>query len=379
MEKYTKLIDWIKNNGGYIDDTIYIEIIEDGNRTMKVSQNRSIGDILIKIPKKCTITTDETEEFHLKISHKLLQEFSKGDESFYKDYLNILPSLNQFSTHPFYKYTDMKKIENISNYVYNYLNRFHISVDYFYENYVKNDEHLPNEFKTIEWCKYVLILNSTRAWGTYGFVPVIDMIQHSFNLSDLNCVLENESGELIFLNRKDLNRMNELSLGYNTYPNLDLYLNYNIYNRTDIGYIPIHCTLDKNSEIYQFQKDCLKRYNFETINDKITLILMNDFNPMNVLISRIMQMTEIDLKLLSTLYNFEKSDDLNNLNFSNTVSMRNEYITIKYLINTINQLKIPIQNRDYEYETIINLIDTHNTILDKNINYLKQYWQSLLE
>lgn len=382
MEQFNNLVNWIKENGGYIDDDIYLEVVGEGNRTLRTSQDKNNSEILIKIPKKCTITEKEdTENFNAKISLKLLQEFSKGDESFYKYYLHILPSPDQLSTHPFYKYDekDLEKIKDISIYVYNYLNSFHIRVDEFYEKYVKDDVNIKDKFKTKEWSKYVLTLSITRSWGIYGFIPVIDMIQHGLNLAELNCVSQNDEGKLCFLNRKNLTKDCELSHIYNTYSNINLYLNYNILNNTGTSFIPFQAKLNNNDKLHQYQKDCLKVNGFDNIDNDITFIFLEEFNNLCLIISRILQMTEIDMKILPTIYGYDSEEDLNKIDFKSVVSMRNEFITVKFLINVINSLKIPIQNRDYEYETIINLIDKHNELLDKNLNYLKKYWQSLIE
>lgn len=384
IEKFENLVNWIKENGGEVDDDIFIDLVDEGNRTLKVSDNKYPNNLLIKVPKKCTIRCENeiNRETKYIISLKLLKEFNKGKESFYFPYLDILPTNDELYSHPIYKYNeaDIEEIKEISDAVYNTLTAYNNDINKFYDNYIKENEELRDEYKTLSWARYIITLYHSRSWNVLGFIPLLDMIQHSTDPQEMSSVLSQEDGSLGFVNRKKLGKGGEMSHCYSLFSKINLYLNYGIDVNFEINYVPFTLTMNPENKLYDYKIACLKANNLYSGNNNLSFLCNESpFLPRVLIMMRILQLTEFDLKMLRVFKNMKDEEQLEPLVFENNIlSIENEYNSVKFLINYLENNKLQVKSRNMKYKNLINILDNINEILDNKIENLKNYWKSLL-
>lgn len=167
-EKYNKFFEWIRSNGGYIDPDIYIYENENGsNQRVVKTRVKKVNTEVMSIPQKCCMLNFEKN--NIEIMKTMLKEL-QNPNSFYKPYLDILPSFESFKNHPFliFNEDDILPIKEICYEASVHLEKLFICFD------IAKKELKCSE----ELAKYVFLLYITRSWST-GFMPLIDMMQHS--------------------------------------------------------------------------------------------------------------------------------------------------------------------------------------------------------
>jgi hypothetical protein len=186
--KFSVLIEWIRENGGYISDSLSI-LCDKNGRSVVANCEIDEGEELFKIPESVLMGSNETyvrerwegsnitnETVHVVT---LLVEKEKPD-SFYKPYIDFLPSREEFDEHPVIQRMNTDKCDFIVTPLWNICSE---TVTFIKNEYSKvsslNDETPLLENLVFEEFCWGYIVYLTRAWSEHGLVPFADLLNHS--------------------------------------------------------------------------------------------------------------------------------------------------------------------------------------------------------
>lgn len=231
-EKFENVVRWVEENGGYVDKDIYLYVYENGDRCLKTKKYKDDKEVLFRIPYECYIQGKSWYE----VCVKLLNEFSKGKDSFYYPYLCMLPTISDFKDYPLFKYNEDEiiVIQKLNKECGRLLQDCYKRI-YTLEQIVKN-LLLPEYFKNRHLLKYVISLCNTRFFGTAGLIPIVDMLQHVQQKESCNVIIQIQD-ETIVDNLYKLNTGDSLTFCYRPGSMADLYITYGIPPILDVNYI----------------------------------------------------------------------------------------------------------------------------------------------
>lgn len=251
--KFTKLKNWIVNNGGYIGNITLSNTIY--GRSYISTKNINADDVIVKIPNKLWI-----DEYNLNVRHMkkldscekiilaLILEIRKGSNSFYYPYINLLPSYEEFQCHPLYECDfnfDSYLITEWKLICPDFAQRIISLIKLYYQSYSNIQFY---SFITHDEFKYVYLIYLTRNWNK--FVPGADLFQHRCSNSlmgyDDDNIFKIQSGD-------NYSNGDTIYINYGNKNNIDLLFQYGFKTNTD--YIPIkfdnteyYLTLDINGD-----------------------------------------------------------------------------------------------------------------------------------
>lgn len=158
--KFQALVNWVRENGGYVDKDVYVD-----GQLLRCKKDKLPLEVLIRIPYPLAIK-GESWIYH---TIELLNEIGKGKESFYYPYIDMLPSMFEMKEHPFFKFKedDIQHIEKINLEASLLLKNLYKDYNQLKEKGCSQDE---------EMLKYAIIITSCRARERDGFTPVLDML-----------------------------------------------------------------------------------------------------------------------------------------------------------------------------------------------------------
>jgi hypothetical protein len=206
---FQKLLDWSQENGVIIYGEL--ELIGQDNRSIITKKDIPKDEIIIKFPKKLTIGSIIS----------LLNEILKGDQSKFNIYLSMLPKklnlpINKIS----YLKVDHPEISKT-------FKNYNDGIEELYSQIVSLD--IPEKYKSREYITYLYNLYNTRCWRHYGFVPLVDLFQHS-NQPNIFIDTKSDDKYFIVITLKDIVTGEELMHRYNDFDPFKLYLFYGIDN-----------------------------------------------------------------------------------------------------------------------------------------------------
>jgi len=395
--KFEKLKKWIIDNGGNVDEDIYIDVISDGVRGLKVAQKKLQNQVLISVNKKCTIISDRKVEGiseQVMCCLKFIQEYSGGKESFYFPYFDILPTIEDLKKDQhqlmIFDETDYPQLQKISpKLVQGHLEAtFHKEVKTLFK-LICEDSDLDERFKTLDLVKYALTLYHSRAWGNFGFIPLTDMTNHK-NDPDCSGHVENPKDRNVinFSIPKPLNKGDEILWQYNFFSPVQLYMNYNINPDLLPNHqltLPIEFKLDEDTEINRLRRKLIRKNRLN--RDKTTYIftvngMFKDINRIFPTI-RVAALDENDMVLLRL--NCEKDEEKEVVPFmvNMPICIDNEFRCIKTLLKYLRDCDIcgeelDSKKFDKKYLTLIKTLNTQYKIVHKNISDLETYWLGMI-
>lgn len=347
------LIKWVEDNGGFVDKDIYLHTYPNGDRSLKSKKFKHYDDVIIRIPYNCFITGSSWIECCIKLTN----EFYKKDKSFYYPYLAMLPKISAFSEYPLFKFSSKDDI-NIINNIYpecaNLLKILYSEIDEL--STIINNLEFPPEFKTLEWKKYIIALHHTRAWKV-GFIPVLDLIQHTQSETNKTC------NSILFIKEESVifskNIQPDLDLYYCYRPGniADFYISYGIPPILDINCVNIHISIDNMSQI---QKDLMIKFNY-------------GLNPISLNFAE----KDIDLDTLKKARILTFDEDKINDDFPTTTTLENNKNAIKLIILVLKKSFQKLPEIKYEkYNIIYDIVNKHNEIIEKSIKEFQAYWMN---
>lgn len=340
--KYEKLFDWIRENNGYIDPDIYIFENENKERVLK-TKNKKVNIEAIVIPKKCCLLNEGDV---IGLMKKLLNEL-QNPSSFYKPYIDVLPLPESFTTHPFMNFNedDVPTIKKICNEAGEYLEKLHISF-----NIIKTALNCAESI-----AKYIFLLYNTRSWST-GFIPVIDMMNHSDIMFNIKPIITNETCFKAITEVCD----NELINCYRSASFIELYMFYNIPFGTNHDLTKIYFNIN---DVNKDQIDFLKNNSLYSepmyfyFNDSIVL---STFQKARILTK--------EKNLIPCKYTHRGFNCL-----------VNDKDAIKYIFEILNQSMVTKpQNISQKFKIFEHMTDRQNKILENTRNSYIDYWKSYI-
>lgn len=395
--EYDNLIKWFKENGGYINDKLYIHYDEKtNNRTVKTKEDIQIGELLFTTPQELIfspslitsipkISKKELEKYkedNLKLIVVLSYHLSIGEKSKFKIFLDLLPKMEDFKNHPLNLYNEdqYNKIAEISEYYARKIKEYHQVINENYEKIKKYNKVLPESEITFEKIKYYFLIVSTRDWDI-GMVPFADMFQHKNSsnifLQEVN-LINNYSNNNPYIIPKD----EEVFINYGHKIDENLLLDYGFIHDDDddrIIHIDLVHSLQPNNSI-----NILKINEFKKIEDKKAFLKMN----------------EIDNNILSKLRILMLSkEDLFKLNldipyYESLISIENEKDTLKILLKMIDKNRDKYLKVCQGYQKVFEIIEKGDDgsllykisfiiyktleIFEKSKFCIKDYWLELL-
>jgi len=241
---YKDLIDWIRKNEGYIDSDLVIEKTDTGERLIRTTTDKKALSTIVQIPEKCIIGGENPVE----ICCMLMNEITKGESSVYYPYIRTLPTKEQLQHLPLYKFDegDAKAILQISDSIGKKFMSMYMMMYKLQEQF---DYLFSPQFATKEWAKYCTALYYSRCWQNIGFVPFVELFNHSYpndNITYVEQTMEDKDtiapSKQFNLQCKKLEAGTELKLCYKCTSHTDLYLYYGITN-DDTNLIEINVEL----------------------------------------------------------------------------------------------------------------------------------------
>jgi len=222
MQKYENCLAWALNHGLNIDSRIERKQVN-GVYGMYAKENIPKDTVIASFPKKKLIPnrtdvnypngTPET----IKRCHAAAIELSKGKASAYFGCVASFESIEALHSHSFYFFSneELKFIEDLNPVLYKLILESKHVVDTAKQHIQALDPEL-NENDIIQ-----TVLNSfSRSWGQNGFVPVLDLFNHSdrkgLNLKNLLnekighvTGVDYQAGEQIFINYSKKDMLNQ--------------------------------------------------------------------------------------------------------------------------------------------------------------------------
>lgn len=236
--KLTTLIQWIRDNGGYIHPNLERRIDNNGVAGIYTTADIPANESLIRVPNKLCIT-DKTHhspnwEIRIKTIYSILKELQTRD-SFYANVLTTMPELEEYQkSHPFLSMTDEEKTR-AEGYCVIYKS-FRESYEANYRDVYKLIRDFDPKCTDEEILRaYMLVV--TRSWpGVYA--PYMDMFNHSIQYGAVNTV-RNDSQELYTAVAYPAN--SQIYISYGIKDVLSLAYDYAFYDNEDFSIaIPRH-------------------------------------------------------------------------------------------------------------------------------------------
>ena len=183
QEKWNDLKSWIESFGGFLHPNIELRQTPVGRSVFSTGQ---IDGKVFNLTKTLCLNAEnsgvtiDSEVFNFKESVviALLTEYYKPN-SFWTPYLNLLPHLREFSTHPIFL-RHIGKFPNVSPTISQVVEICYQEFQKFEENlqkYISQTALFENcQTSDILWA-YLCVI--TRMWSSLGLVPFADLLQHS--------------------------------------------------------------------------------------------------------------------------------------------------------------------------------------------------------
>jgi hypothetical protein len=375
-QKFSDLKNWIESNGGWINQKVTLTQTEWGRSV--IATDTIMDEKIFTVPRHLTIKPENSGividesifgDFRERVIVSLLFEYHKPN-SFWTPYLNLLPSLGEFSNHPqFLHYCG--KFPKISESIYNMVDssttRLHDFIKKF-KDYNDKINIVPIcTDEEIIWAYFCVI---TRMWSEVGLVPFADLMQHS-----------NQSSMGIIFEEKDLFMKGSFENGTQVYDNycvdddFTLFCNFGFVDNSQVCVIPTMFLFEERSK----NLDVIVNGFLES--SKIEKLKFLSFGINNLIMKylRINFIDEMDLKTI----------DLGSNIGDQVISLNNELKCLKKI-----KFRLNVILSELEYEKIVLQKDTYDIsgpefqvwrLVDKIHNlkvsldkFANDYWQDFL-
>jgi len=368
LNKNKKLIQWVKENDGFIHEDIYIntQIYQNNvHRCIYYKNQQKIkkNDRLTSIPKKLVINDELFKNIPtinafvknlndhaynakildgkaLKTIFVLICEKIKGASSFFHPYINILPKFNVFDDYPLNVYlksvSTFDRVDSINPLFMEKLREMHkellLIVDILekYDNQYLISDKTKNFNDLIKWAYFIY---KTRTWKN-GLVPFNDMFNHN-NHSNIALSLHSnqKKGESFYTFNADKQFESkkdefEIFINYMHFNTIDLFLHYNFVHKADVNFLYIPFKFKTTTEFNKQKTNEIKKHNLS--HNKI--LISNDGPSKDLFkILRILSLTQ---KEYSQQIGIQKDNKYNDV-----ISYQNESKSIRLLFKIILDIK----------------------------------------
>jgi hypothetical protein len=371
--KFNNLCNWISTNGGYVNPKLSL-INGKFGRTVIANQKIENEDIftlpksLVLNHENCNLNIEDDKFTHRDLTViSLLKEYYKPN-SFWKDYLNLLPSLSEFKDHPLVIYIK-GNFPNVSENVSIKIEKLHSEFVSLYDKFTElNNKNKIVESFTRNELLWAFLATSTRMWTNIGLVPFADLLQHS---NSSNMILSDRDSSF-FMMSESIGEGEEVFDNYALNDDLTLFTNFGFVENSDVAVISINFIFDETI-LDSLKSSILNRKKIAPIN--ISSLGINQ-NLMRFI--RINLIDEHDLKLINL-----SDDELGN----SIISLENELRCLRKVKNrsnyflSENEIKFIQGDReslsDIEKQ-IFDLLSKINNLKVQINQFINNYWMSLL-
>ncbi len=371
--KFNNLCNWISTNGGYVNPKLSL-INGKFGRTVIANQKIENEDIftlpksLVLNHENCNLNIEDNKFTHRDLTViSLLKEYYKPN-SFWKDYLNLLPSLSEFKDHPLVIYIK-GNFPNVSENVSIKIEKLHSEFVSLYDKFTElNNKNKIVESFTRNELLWAFLATSTRMWTNIGLVPFADLLQHS---NSSNMILSDRDSSF-FMMSESIGEGEEVFDNYALNDDLTLFTNFGFVESSDVAVISINFIFDETI-LDSLKSSILNRKKIAPIN--ISSLGINQ-NLMRFI--RINLIDEHDLKLINL-----SDDELGN----SIISLENELRCLRKVKNrsnyflSENEIKFIQGDReslsDIEKQ-IFDLLSKINNLKVQINQFINNYWMSLL-
>lgn len=344
--KYEVMFEWIRQNGGYIDEDLFIHENESEERIVKTKKRKENVD-LITIPKKCCIEGDN----QLEIMKNILKEISTPN-SFYKPYLDTLPLFSSFSNCVFLNFEakDVSIIKTINE-----------EAGFHFENQLNFFGIVKKELNCSEnMAKYIFLLCTTRSWST-GFVPLVDLMQHSESRCNIQTLSKAKNDYKISALKIGVNE--EVINCYRNGSFIEMFVNYNIPFGNKDDFLKIYFQID---DALPEQIEFLKK------NNLYSEPMYLNFNEDIVLLT----LQKARILTQKNLFDFKEKFSY----YKGFCSVENDKEALKYIFMIIKESMIfeSDERLSEKYKVFENISDRFNEILVKSKQKYCDFWLEYL-
>lgn len=371
--KFNNLCNWISTNGGYVNPKLSL-INGKFGRTVIANQKIENEDIftlpksLVLNHENCNLNIEDDKFTNRDLTViSLLKEYYKPN-SFWKDYLNLLPSLSEFKDHPLVIYIK-GNFPNVSENVSIKIEKLHSEFVSLYDKFTElNNKNKIVESFTRNELLWAFLATSTRMWTNIGLVPFADLLQHS---NSSNMILSDRDSSF-FMMSESIGEGEEVFDNYALNDDLTLFTNFGFVESSDVAVISINFIFDETI-LDSLKSSILNRKKIAPIN--ISSLGINQ-NLMRFI--RINLIDEHDLKLINL-----SDDELGN----SIISLENELRCLRKVKNrsnyflSENEIKFIQGDReslsDIEKQ-IFDLLSKINNLKVQINQFINNYWMSLL-
>ena len=383
--KFERLLDWVRENGGFIHSSIYLDDQDPDNRVIRVKCPHQFNTELIKIPSKCCLGSDKavSEEKSANLINTcvhLIVQLAQGEKSFWAPFLEMFPTADNLSHLPLYKHTrhELADLQQVSPIFAGQLGQYFRETDTVLAKLKERDD-IPKEFKEYHCALYAVAIYHSRAWDSKGFIPVIDLIQHENNIGlSNNVVLGQEHNS--FVTRTFLKKDEELTWFYSINNNLVLYANYGIPDVLAKVFIPASLIFDLEADttVSRYQRDCLEA-NKVAIQKELKIIYTDDgIHSDALVVARILQLDERDLGYIRA----DNDGELKPLVFKDRaiVSARNETAMLRALMKQLRDYREQMESsrENPKYPEITGFVEKNRAVVNTCIEQLEDHWRQVL-
>jgi len=394
MNEFENLKKWIFENGGFVHDALELNQVDKNNRFIYAKQIIPKNQKIFYISDKCCITNTSDEKIFQReelgiirkdiiIIKKFVEEKLKGQKSFYLPYLQSLPDISSFYSHPlfiaYYKQNILEQWKNI-NILVNIL-----------ELKCKLLQKITSFFKT-EYPSYseqdviyAYFIYITRAWGN-GLVPLADLFQHSihsemfldFNISEYNfdCQL---------INKKNIDHNEIIYENYGIYDESSFLFNFGFIENLEknINDIPRFFILNLSFEFEYKYKNSIYEYLISFYIEKLQLkskkYYLTNLGISNDLLQyyRIKNLSLNDIKNIDLLQeNLGKEmicleNDKNALSELKTTLLNNKNNPKQIELSKEIEKKYDPNTPEYKLAKITII---YESIIESNLKFIENYW-----
>jgi hypothetical protein len=371
--KFNNLCNWMSTNGGFVNPKLSL-INGQFGRTVIANQKIENEDIftlpknLVLNHENCDLNIEGDQFKHRDLTViSLLKEYYKPN-SFWKDYLNLLPSLSEFKEHPLVIYIK-GNFPTVSESIYNKVQNLNNEFTSLYDKLIEiNNQHKIVESFTKEDLLWAFLITSTRMWTGFGLVPFADLLQHSNNS---NMILSDRDSNL-FMMTDYIGEGEEVFDNYALNDDITLFVNFGFVESSNTAVVSIN---------FIFEETILDGLKSSILNRRKLLPMNISSLGINQNLMRFIRLNlidESDLKLVNL-----SDEELGN----SMISLENELRCLKKVKNrsnyflTENEIKFIQSDRDSLSDIekqIFDLLSKVNNLKVQINQFVNNYWISLL-
>lgn len=216
VEKFYTLVNWIRDNGGFVSDSLCISKdggivstspIEKNERFLRVTERIMMGMNETYVNEKWDTRKISAGTIHVVI---LLAEKEKGD-SFYNPYINMLPPMETFDSHPIIQKMKTETCDFLVTPIWNLCSEMLKTIRSEFSIVSSlNEESTILHNLTFELFLWGYMIYLTRAHPEYGFIPLVDLFDHSNDSQylenySLSASKNIKTGDIIYSNYNETN------------------------------------------------------------------------------------------------------------------------------------------------------------------------------